>query len=181
MRQMFFFKLITSLVWRLQVRSHAIGLLVAFFTVAVFTAFSAGAQNTVRNKAAREAGTGGEPLRTGQTAKGTIVFAIHGGAGTIERGSMTPEREKLYRDKMGEALRAGYQILQNGGSSLDAVETAIRIMEDSPLFNAGKGAVFTSVGTNELDASIMEGKTMKAGAVASLKHIKNPISLARLA
>lgn len=108
------------------------------------------------------------------------MFAIHGGAGAIERSKMTPELEKQYRSKLTEALEAGYQILNHNGSGLDAVEAAIRIMEDSPLFNAGKGAVFTSAGTNELDASIMDGRTLKAGAVAGLKHIKNPISLARL-
>lgn len=109
-----------------------------------------------------------------------LGIVIHGGAGVITRGSLTPEREKEYRAELERAVLAGYKVLQNGGTSLDAVETAVKIMEDSPLFNAGKGAVFTSEGTNELDASIMDGKTLKAGAVATLKHIKNPISLARL-
>lgn len=107
-------------------------------------------------------------------------IVIHGGAGTIRKDQMTPERERQYREKLTEALMAGYTILKNGGSSLDAVVASIRIMEDSPLFNAGKGAVFTSEGTNELDASIMDGATLKAGAVASLKRIRNPITLARL-
>ena len=107
-------------------------------------------------------------------------FVIHGGAGTIERGKMTPERERAYREKLTEALLAGYEVLKKGGASLDAVVAAITLMEDSPLFNAGKGAVFTSAGTNELDASIMDGKTLKAGAVAGVKRIKNPITLARL-
>lgn len=107
-------------------------------------------------------------------------FAIHGGAGTIVRSSMTPEVENEYRAKLNEALLAGFEILKHDGSSLDAVEAAIRIMEDSPLFNAGKGAVYTSEGTIELDASIMDGKTLKAGAVAAVKHLKNPISVARL-
>jgi beta-aspartyl-peptidase (threonine type) len=109
-----------------------------------------------------------------------IGFVIHGGAGTITRGAMSAELEKQYRDALTEALMNGYQILQRGGSGLDAVEAAIRFMEDSPLFNAGKGAVFTSAGTNELDASIMDGATLKAGSVAVLRHIKNPISLARM-
>jgi beta-aspartyl-peptidase (threonine type) len=109
-----------------------------------------------------------------------IGFAIHGGAGTILKKDLTPEMEEAYRVKLREAVLAGYGILKNGGSSLNAVEAAIRIMEDSPLFNAGKGSVLTSAGTVEMDASIMDGKTLKAGAVASLKHIKNPISLARL-
>jgi len=109
-----------------------------------------------------------------------IGFAIHGGAGTILKNEMSAEREGEYRAKLTEALMTGYNILKRGGAGLDAVEAAIKLMEDSPLFNAGKGAVFTNAGTNELDASIMDGSTLKAGAVASLKHIKNPISLARL-
>ena len=108
-----------------------------------------------------------------------LGFIIHGGAGVITRGSLTPEREKEYRAKLEEAVLAGYKVLQSGKSSLDAVETAIRMLEDSPLFNAGKGAVFTADGKNELDASIMFGKTLAAGAVAGLHHVKNPISLAR--
>ena len=87
-------------------------------------------------------------------------FVIHGGAGTIERSRMTPEREAAYRSKLSEALLAGYEILRKDGAGLDAVVAAIRLLEDSPLFNAGKGAVFTSAGTNELDASIMDGKTL---------------------
>ena len=109
-----------------------------------------------------------------------IRFVIHGGAGTIQRKDMTPQREKEYINALTEALMLGYGVLKKGGPGLDAVEAAIRYMEDSPLFNAGKGAVFTNAGTNELDSSIMDGKTLKAGAVASLKHIKNPISLARM-
>ncbi|HZB43721.1 MAG TPA: isoaspartyl peptidase/L-asparaginase [Pyrinomonadaceae bacterium] len=107
-------------------------------------------------------------------------FVIHGGAGTIERGKMTPERERAYREKLTEALLAGYEVLKKGGASLDAVVAAITLMEDSPLFNAGKGAVFTNAGTNELDTSIMDGRTLKAGAAAGLKRVKNPILLARL-
>ncbi len=108
-----------------------------------------------------------------------LGFVIHGGAGVITRGSLTPEREKEYRAKLEEALLAGYKALQDGKPGLDAVEIAIRILEDSPLFNAGKGAVFTNDGKNELDASIMDGKTLAAGAVAGLRHVKNPITLAR--
>ena len=108
-----------------------------------------------------------------------IGFVIHGGAGVITRGSLTPEREKEYREKLEEAVVAGYKALQAGKSALDAVEIAVRILEDSPLFNAGKGAVFTNEGKNELDASIMDGKTLGAGAVAGLRTVKNPISLAR--
>ena len=108
-----------------------------------------------------------------------LGFIIHGGAGAIRRGAMKPEREKEYRDKLQEALLAGYKALQDGKTGVDAVEIAIRILEDSPLFNAGKGAVFTHDGRNELDASIMDGKTLAAGAVAGLHHVKNPITLAR--
>lgn len=107
-------------------------------------------------------------------------IAIHGGAGRIVKETMEPGREIEYREKLREALEAGYKILKNNGTSLDAVEAAIRIMEDSPLFNAGKGAVFTGEGTNELDSSIMDGRTRSAGAAAGVKHIKNPISLARM-
>jgi L-asparaginase / beta-aspartyl-peptidase len=107
------------------------------------------------------------------------VLVIHGGAGAISREKMMPEVERQYQEKMREALIAGFRLLQSGGTSLDAVEASIRLLEDSPLFNAGKGAVFTAEGTNELDASIMDGNTLKAGAVAGLRHIKNPISLAR--
>jgi beta-aspartyl-peptidase (threonine type) len=109
-----------------------------------------------------------------------IGFAIHGGAGTILKTDMTPELEEAYRAKLQEAVLAGYDLLRQGGSSLNAVETALRILEDSPLFNAGKGSVLTSAGTVEMDASIMDGRTLKAGAVAALRHVKNPISLARL-
>src|SRR6187431_3270551 len=107
-------------------------------------------------------------------------LVLHGGAGTIERSKMTPEREREYRAGLERALTAGYEILKRGGSSLDATEAAVRVLEDDPNFNAGKGSVFTSAGTNEMDAAIMDGKTLAAGAVASLKHVKNPISLARL-
>ena len=109
-----------------------------------------------------------------------IGLAIHGGAGTIERSKLTPEREREYRAGLERALSAGYEILKRGGSSVDATEAAVRVLEDDPHFNAGKGSVFTSAGTNEMDAAIMDGKTLSAGAVASLKHIKNPIGLARL-
>ncbi|HXA10178.1 MAG TPA: isoaspartyl peptidase/L-asparaginase [Chthoniobacterales bacterium] len=107
-------------------------------------------------------------------------MVIHGGAGTIERSEMTPENEAAHRAGLEQSLKAGYAVLERGGSSLDAVEAAIRVLEDNPLFNAGKGAVFTHEGTNELDASIMDGKTLNAGAVADLQHIRNPISLARM-
>jgi beta-aspartyl-peptidase (threonine type) len=109
-----------------------------------------------------------------------IGLVVHGGAGTMERGKMSPEHEREYRAGIEGALRAGWEILQRGGSSLDATEAAVRTFEDNPLFNAGKGAVFNADGVNELDAAIMDGKTLRAGAVANLEHVKNPISLARL-
>ncbi len=107
-------------------------------------------------------------------------MVIHGGAGTIERAEMTAANEEAHRAGLEQALQAGYAVLQKGGASLDAVEAAIRVLEDNPLFNAGKGAVFTHEGTNELDSSIMDGRTLKAGAVAGVKRIRNPISLARM-
>jgi beta-aspartyl-peptidase (threonine type) len=123
---------------------------------------------------------GGAELKQLQSPQNPrLGFVIHGGAGVIKRGSMSPEKEAEYRKKLEEAALAGYKALQDGKTGLDAVEIAIRMLEDSPLFNAGKGAVFTADGKNELDASIMDGKTLKAGAVAGLHHVKNPISLAR--
>jgi beta-aspartyl-peptidase (threonine type) len=106
-------------------------------------------------------------------------MVIHTGAGNFTLAGIA-ERKDAMQAGMNDALMAGYRVLAGGGTSLDAVQAAIVILEDSPLFNAGKGAVFTHDGTNELDASIMDGGTMKAGAVAGLKHIKNPIRLARL-
>jgi beta-aspartyl-peptidase (threonine type) len=108
-----------------------------------------------------------------------IGLAIHGGAGTIDRSSMTPQREREYRTGLERALSAGYEILKRSGSSLDATEAAVGVLENDAHFNAGRGSVFTSAGTNEMDASIMDGKTLRAGAVGALKHIKNPIGLAR--
>ncbi|MGK2862583.1 MAG: isoaspartyl peptidase/L-asparaginase family protein [Chitinophagaceae bacterium] len=108
-----------------------------------------------------------------------FVLVVHGGAGTILKSQMTPEKEKAYTDALNEALEKGSAILSKGGSALDAVEASIRLLEDNPLFNAGKGAVFTNEGKNELDASIMNGKTLEAGAVAGVTTIKNPVSAAR--
>lgn len=108
-----------------------------------------------------------------------IAIAIHGGAGTISKAKLTPEREQEYRAKLEEAVKAGYQLLQNGASSLDAVVASVQILENSPLFNAGRGAVYTYDGEHELDASIMYGKDRTAGAVAGVKTVKSPIALAR--
>ena len=107
------------------------------------------------------------------------AIAIHGGAGTILKSTMTPEKEKAYLDGLKNAIEAGETILKNGGSSIDAVEKAIRSLEDNPLFNAGKGAVFSNAGKNEMDASIMNGADLSAGAVAGISNIKNPITLAK--
>ncbi|MBC7946725.1 MAG: isoaspartyl peptidase/L-asparaginase [Chitinophagaceae bacterium] len=108
-----------------------------------------------------------------------FVLVIHGGAGTLLKSQISPEKEKAYRDALDLALDAGYAILKKGGSALDAVEAAVRFMEDNPLFNAGKGAVFTNEGKNELDAAIMDGRTLAAGSVAGVTTIRNPISAAR--
>lgn len=107
------------------------------------------------------------------------VLVIHGGAGTILRSKITPEKEAAYTAALTKALETGYSALKAGKSSLDAVEATIHILEDSPLFNAGKGAVFTNEGKNEMDAAIMDGKTLMAGSVAGVTVIKNPISAAR--
>jgi len=112
--------------------------------------------------------------------KPAFRLAIHGGAGAIARNKMTPELEAKYRADLERALRTGHAVLKNGGTSLDAVVATIEVLEDSPLFNAGKGAVFTHDGRNELDASIMDGSNLKAGAIAGVHHVKNPIALARL-
>lgn len=111
------------------------------------------------------------------TAK--YVLVIHGGAGTILKKNMTVEKEQAYKDALQKALDAGNAILKNGGTAMDAVEASVKILEDNPLFNAGKGAVFTNEGKNELDAAIMDGSNLKAGSVASVKTIRNPITAAR--
>lgn len=108
-----------------------------------------------------------------------ITIVIHGGAGALAPGRYTPEEEAAFTGKLTEALNAGYAVLENGGAALDAVEAAIVLMEDAPQFNAGKGAVFTREGKNELDSSIMDGATLNAGAVAGVRRVKNPIKLAR--
>ncbi|MBY0422665.1 MAG: isoaspartyl peptidase/L-asparaginase [Parvularculaceae bacterium] len=112
-------------------------------------------------------------------AAAPITIVIHGGAGALSKNKYTPAEEAAYRATLKQALDAGYGVLDKGGSSLDAVTTAIVILEDSPLFNAGKGAVFTRDGKNELDASLMDGKDLRAGAVVGVTRVKNPILLAR--
>ena len=107
------------------------------------------------------------------------AMAIHGGAGTITRANLTDEQEQAYKDKLNEALEAGRAVLKDGGDSTTAVIAAIQVMEESPLFNSGKGAVYTWDGEHELDASLMEGERGNAGAVAGVKTVKSPIELAR--
>ena len=119
-----------------------------------------------------------EPAQEDKVVK-DVVFAIHGGAGTLRRQDFSPDLEAQFREALREALRRGSEILEDGGDSVEAVEAAITSMEDSELFNAGKGAVFTTDAANELDASVMDGETLDAGAVTGVMHIKNPISLAR--
>lgn len=110
----------------------------------------------------------------------SFAIVIHGGAGWVARKNLSDEQQKVYSEKLQEALDAGYLVLKKGGMSLDAVQVAIMVMEDSPLFNAGKGSVYNSEGKQEMDASIMDGSTLNCGAVAGVNHIKNPILAARL-
>ena len=105
-------------------------------------------------------------------------LAVHGGAGTILKEEMTPELEKLYKQGLQDALDAGFVILEKGGDAISAVKAATIQLEDNPLFNAGKGAVFTKAGINEQDAAIMDGRTLKAGAVAAVRNVRNPVELA---
>ena len=114
-----------------------------------------------------------------QNQKKTYAIAIHGGAGTLVKGMMTPALEKQYKSALKAALDKGYGILEAGGSAIDAVEEAVKLLEDSHLFNAGKGSVFTAEGTHEMDAAIMDGNSLNAGAVSLITGIKNPVTLAR--
>jgi beta-aspartyl-peptidase (threonine type) len=118
-------------------------------------------------------------VKTAEIERPVYAIVIHGGAGTILKKNMSPEKDKAYRTAMNEALNIGESILKSGGSSIDAVEKTINFMENSELFNAGKGAVFTHEGKNEMDASIMYGKDQNAGAVGGVTNIKHPISAAR--
>ena len=137
--------------------------LVSIFIITMFTACSPGES----------------AKRTSNAPKTKYVLVIHGGAGTILKSRMTPEKEAAVKAALTKALETGYLAVKNGKTSLDAVEAAIHILEDSPLFNAGKGAVFTNEGKNEMDAAIMDGSNLMAGSVAGVTIIKNPISAAR--
>lgn len=124
-------------------------------------------------------GEKGGPASDKLPGAGPVTIVIHGGAGTVPRAGLTPEKEKEYHAVMKAALDSGYSVLDKGGPGIEAVTASIQVLENSPLFNAGRGAVFTADGTHELDASIMEGKTLRAGAVAGLKKVKNPILAAK--
>lgn len=112
-------------------------------------------------------------------AAGPVAIAIHAGAGSMSREEFSPEMDTKIRARLEQAVRAGHEVLTSGGSSLDAVSKAVTILEDAPFFNAGRGAVFNSEGRNELDASIMDGKTLNAGAIAGVHNVRNPVLLAR--
>src|SRR5690349_10285001 len=119
-----------------------------------------------------------KPAESSPGQAGPLTLVIHGGAGTIRRENMTPEKEKAYEAALRHALDTGFAVLEKGGKSTDAVIAAIMFMENNPLFNAGKGAVFTEDGKNELDASIMDGSNLMAGSVAGVTTVKNPIAAA---
>lgn len=133
-----------------------------------------GCNNKIEDQPAKQTSTSSEE----KDSIPNFGIVIHGGAGTILKENMSDSLEEAYREKLEEAIRTGHEILANGGTAIEAVQRTINVMEDSPLFNAGKGAVFTNAGTNELDASIMDGETLNAGAVAGVTTIKNPINLA---
>ncbi|MCC6839352.1 MAG: isoaspartyl peptidase/L-asparaginase [Flavobacteriales bacterium] len=116
---------------------------------------------------------------TGPTT-GHTAIAVHGGAGTLDPSVLAPEQEAAYRAALGTAVQRGHAVLAQGGGALDAVEVAVRVLEDTPLFNAGRGSVFNAQGKHEMDAAVMQGKDLRAGAVAGVQNVKNPVSLARL-
>ncbi|MBV8909940.1 MAG: isoaspartyl peptidase/L-asparaginase, partial [Gammaproteobacteria bacterium] len=119
------------------------------------------------------------PRSAAPAPPGVYAIAIHGGAGTVPRATLSAEREQCFRDGLAAALDEGFAVLERRGSSLDAVSAAVRVLEDDALFNAGRGAALTRDGAAELDAAIMDGREMRAGAVASVRHVRNPIELAR--
>ncbi|MBX6768616.1 MAG: isoaspartyl peptidase/L-asparaginase, partial [Actinomadura rubrobrunea] len=150
----------------------------------VLVAGLSGAQTTagaaVRAQSPGAAPSSAQAAAPAPSAVRDVVIAVHGGAGSLPRGSLTPEQEKAYRDGLTRALKAGYALLKQGRPALDAVEKAVNVLEDDPNFNAGKGAVFNTDAEHELDASIMDGRDLRSGAVAGVHHTKNPVSLARL-
>lgn len=160
-------------------KSLTMGLAAVSAAALVFATLSPGLTSAAEPPAEETTTTkSGQDANSSELVK-DVVFAVHGGAGTIRREDMTPELEERYRNALTEAVRTGYRTIRDGGDSTAAVEAAITTMEDNPLFNAGKGAVFTTDAKNELDASIMDGETLDSGAVTGVQHIKNPISLAQ--
>jgi beta-aspartyl-peptidase (threonine type) len=158
-----------------------LGLLVltasALAVALVLTAFGVASAETTAQSGRADATDAAAATSSGVVRN--VVFAVHGGAGTITRANTPPEREAEFREALREALQRGYDVIQGGGEATEAVEAAIVFLEDSPLFNAGKGAVFTTDAAHELDASIMDGETLDTGAVTGVTHIKNPIQLAQ--
>ena len=130
------------------------------------------------NKTTQEASANNSPTKTEQDSLPNFGIVIHGGAGNILKENMSDSLEQAYKIKLEEAIKTGHEILANGGTAIEAVQRTINVMEDSPLFNSAKGAVFTNEGKNELDASIMDGKTLNAGAISGVTNVKNPINLA---
>ncbi|SKB50154.1 beta-aspartyl-peptidase (threonine type) [Salegentibacter holothuriorum] len=141
------------------------------FSLSLFLACNTSAEKETKTNQTTE-------TEKAQDSVGNFGIVIHGGAGTILKENMSDSLENAYKAKLEEAVRTGHEILANGGTAIEAVQRTINIMENSPLFNAGKGAVFTNEGKNELDASIMDGQTLNAGAVSGVTTVKNPINLA---
>lgn len=138
-----------------------------FFFIGIFILYSHNSVSSQKNN------------RKMSNSKQKIAIAIHGGAGNIKKRNLTPEQEIAYLEVLDDALNTGYRSLQEGRTAIDVVEIVIKKLEDSPLFNAGKGSVFSNEGKNEMDAAIMDGKSLNCGAVTNLRHVKNPISLAK--
>ena len=143
-----------------------------FFLFTLILALGCNNENPISEAEVKETAT------TADSETPNFGIVIHGGAGTITRENMSDSMELAYKAKLEEAIRVGHEILANGGTAVEAVQRTINVMEDSPLFNAGKGAVFTNEGRNEMDASIMDGESLNAGAVAGVTVVKNPINLA---
>lgn len=137
-------------------------------------------RRTVLSAAALAPGMALAPTESKPAAINNVLIAVHGGAGSMPRGSLDPTQEKAYRAALEKALKGGAAVLRRGGSAFDAVEVAVRALEDDSNYNAGKGAVFNTDGEQELDACIMNGKDLRSGAVAGVRNTRNPISLARL-
>ncbi|MEU5837212.1 isoaspartyl peptidase/L-asparaginase [Streptomyces diacarni] len=165
---------------RIRTRSWLLPALAAATTLTVVAVAAPGDAKSP-SEGSTAAAAAAAPAKKAEPDARNVVLAVHGGAGTaLKRDETSPEEEKAYRDGLERALRAGQKVLKAGGSSTKAVEKAVNVLEDDPLFNAGKGAVFTADAGHELDASLMRGSDLKAGAVAGVKHVRNPITAARL-